>query len=42
MFVQAVGMLKHLDPDQWHVTLIAPDNYFLFHPLLRMSSVSSV
>lgn len=30
-------MLKHLDPDLWHVTLIAPENYFLFHPLLRES-----
>jgi NADH dehydrogenase FAD-containing subunit len=33
--LQSVGMLKHLDPDLWHVTLIAPENYFLFHPLLR-------
>lgn len=33
--LQSVGLLKHLDPDLWHVTVVAPENYFLFHPLLR-------
>lgn len=28
-------MLKHLDPDAWHVTVVSPVNYFLFQPLLR-------
>ncbi|CEQ40455.1 SPOSA6832_02052 [Sporobolomyces salmonicolor] len=37
--IQSVGILKHLDPDLWHVTVVAPDNYFLFHPLLRASSL---
>lgn len=32
---QSVGILKNLDPDEWHVVVVAPENYFLFHPLLR-------
>lgn len=28
--LQSVGILKHLDPNEWHVTVVAPDNYFLF------------
>jgi hypothetical protein len=32
---QSVGILKQLDPDVWHVTVVSPENYFLFHPLLR-------
>ncbi|SCV67352.1 BQ2448_5998 [Microbotryum intermedium] len=38
----SVGILKHLDPDQWHVTVVAPDNYFLFHPLLPSATVGTV
>ncbi|KAK4049655.1 hypothetical protein OIV83_003930 [Microbotryomycetes sp. JL201] len=38
----SVGLLKHLDPDEWHVTVIAPDNYFLFHPLLPSATVGTV
>lgn len=33
----AVGVLKHLDKEAWHVTVVSPENYFLFHPLLRTS-----
>jgi hypothetical protein len=35
--IQSVGILKELDPDIWHVTVVSPENYFLFHPLLRSS-----
>ncbi|GAA6062318.1 hypothetical protein JCM10212_006870 [Sporobolomyces blumeae] len=38
----AVGILKHLDPDLWHVTVVSPDNYFLFHPLLPSATVGTV
>ncbi|SGY90194.1 BQ5605_C039g11792 [Microbotryum silenes-dioicae] len=38
----SVGILKHLDPDQWHVTVVAPENYFLFHPLLPSATVGTV
>ncbi|GAA5934835.1 hypothetical protein JCM1841_000268, partial [Sporobolomyces salmonicolor] len=38
----SVGILKHLDPDLWHVTVVAPDNYFLFHPLLPSATVGTV
>lgn len=40
--LKAVGLLKHLDPDAWHVTVVAPDNYFLFHPLLPSATVGTV
>ncbi|GAA5971253.1 hypothetical protein JCM11641_008283 [Rhodosporidiobolus odoratus] len=36
-----VGILKHLDPDVWHVTVVAPENYFLFHPLLPSATVGT-
>lgn len=38
----AVGVLKHLDPEEYHVTLVSPDNYFLFHPLLPSVSFLSL
>ncbi|KAI5481020.1 NADH-ubiquinone oxidoreductase 64 kDa subunit [Pseudohyphozyma bogoriensis] len=38
----SVGLLKNLDPDQWHVTVVAPENYFLFHPLLPSATVGTV
>lgn len=38
----SVGILKHLDPELWHVTLVAPENYFLFHPLLPSATVGTV
>ncbi|GAA6020279.1 hypothetical protein JCM8202_002607 [Rhodotorula sphaerocarpa] len=38
----SVGILKHLDPEVWHVTLVAPENYFLFHPLLPSATVGTV
>ncbi|KAK4692762.1 NADH:quinone reductase (non-electrogenic), partial [Phenoliferia sp. Uapishka_3] len=38
----AVGVLKHLDPNLWHVTVVSPENYFLFHPLLPSATVGTV
>lgn len=38
----SVGILKHLDRDLWHVTVVSPDNYFLFHPLLPSATVGTV
>ncbi|KAL8277059.1 hypothetical protein RQP46_010593 [Phenoliferia psychrophenolica] len=38
----AVGVLKHLDPNAWHVTVVSPENYFLFHPLLPSATVGTV
>ncbi|GAA5838676.1 hypothetical protein JCM3766R1_001558 [Sporobolomyces carnicolor] len=37
-----VGILKHLDPDLWHVTVVSPENYFLFQPLLPSATVGTV
>ncbi|BGP37014.1 hypothetical protein JCM10450v2_000924 [Rhodotorula kratochvilovae] len=38
----SVGILKNLDPDLWHVTVVAPENYFLFHPLLPSATVGTI
>ncbi|GAA6050545.1 hypothetical protein JCM3770_005593 [Rhodotorula araucariae] len=38
----SVGILKRLDPDLWHVTVVAPDNFFTFHPLLPSATVGTV
>ncbi|BGP29130.1 hypothetical protein JCM10296v2_000868 [Rhodotorula toruloides] len=38
----SVGILQHLDPGAWHVTVVSPDNYFLFHPLLPSATVGTV
>ncbi|GAA5849767.1 hypothetical protein JCM9279_002008 [Rhodotorula babjevae] len=38
----SVGLLKHLDPDVWHVTVVAPDNFFTFHPLLPSATVGTI
>lgn len=37
-----VGILKNLEPDLWHVTVVSPENYFLFHPLLPSATVGTV
>lgn len=38
----AVGLLKSLDPGKYNVTLVSPNNYYLFTPLLPSSSVGTV
>ncbi|KAG9288045.1 hypothetical protein G9A89_017640 [Geosiphon pyriformis] len=38
----AVSILKELDKDQYQVTVISPQNYFLFTPLLPSSCVGTL
>ncbi|KAJ1033823.1 hypothetical protein NDA16_000033 [Ustilago loliicola] len=38
----AVGFLKTLDPEKYNVTLISPNNYYLFNPLLPSAAVGTV
>jgi NADH dehydrogenase len=35
-------MLKTIDPDQYHVVVISPQNYFLFTPLLPSATVGTL
>lgn len=37
-----VAMLKTLNPDQYHVTLVSPTNYFLFTPMLPSATVGTL
>jgi len=37
-----VAMLKELNPDDWHVTVISPTNYFLFTPMLPSATVGTL
>ncbi|SNX85333.1 probable NADH dehydrogenase (ubiquinone), 64 kD subunit, mitochondrial [Melanopsichium pennsylvanicum] len=38
----AVGLLKTLDPEKYNITLISPNNYYLFNPLLPSAAVGTV
>lgn len=38
----AVGIMKHLDPELYAVTVISPTNYFMFTPLLPSATVGTV
>ncbi|KAJ1024401.1 hypothetical protein NDA18_004568 [Ustilago nuda] len=38
----AVGLLKSLDSEKYNVTLISPNNYYLFNPLLPSAAVGTV
>lgn len=38
----SVALLKELDPDQYHVTVISPTNYFLFTPMLPSATVGTL
>ncbi|GAO50997.1 hypothetical protein G7K_5110-t1 [Saitoella complicata NRRL Y-17804] len=38
----SIALLKNLDPDEYHVTVISPSNYFLFTPLLPSAAVGTV
>jgi len=38
----AVGLIKKLNPDNYHIILISPANYFLFTPLLPSATVGTV
>lgn len=37
-----VALLKELDPDDYHVTVISPANYFLFTPMLPSATVGTL
>ena len=37
-----VAMLKELNPDDYHVTVISPNNYFLFTPMLPSATVGTL
>lgn len=37
-----VAMLKDLNPDEYHVTVISPTNYFLFTPMLPSATVGTL
>ena len=37
-----VAMLKELNPDDYHVTVVSPANYFLFTPMLPSATVGTL
>ncbi|KAH9883777.1 hypothetical protein F4778DRAFT_616384 [Xylariomycetidae sp. FL2044] len=37
-----VALLKQLNPDDYHVTVISPNNYFLFTPMLPSATVGTL
>jgi NADH dehydrogenase len=37
-----VALLKELNPDDYHVTVISPQNYFLFTPMLPSATVGTL
>ncbi|KAL6860608.1 hypothetical protein ACO1O0_004636 [Amphichorda felina] len=37
-----VALLKDLSPDEYHVTVISPSNYFLFTPMLPSATVGTL
>lgn len=37
-----MGVIKNIDRKAWHVTVVSPDNYFLFQPLLPSATVGTV
>ncbi|KAH8681649.1 pyridine nucleotide-disulfide oxidoreductase-domain-containing protein [Xylariales sp. PMI_506] len=38
----SVALLKQLDPNEYHVTVISPKNYFLFTPMLPSATVGTL
>lgn len=38
----SVALLKELNPDDYHVTVVAPSNYFLFTPMLPSATVGTL
>jgi len=35
-------MLKEIDPDEYHIVVVSPQNYFLFTPLLPSATVGTL
>ncbi|KAI9893185.1 MAG: hypothetical protein M1814_000733 [Vezdaea aestivalis] len=38
----SVALLKSLNPDEYHVTVVSPTNYFLFSPMLPSATVGTL
>lgn len=38
----SVSLLKSLDPGEYHVTVVSPENYFLFTPMLPSATVGTL
>jgi len=38
----SVALLKQLNPDDYHVTVVSPSNYFLFTPMLPSATVGTL
>jgi NADH dehydrogenase len=38
----SVALLKHINPDNYHITVISPTNYFLYTPLLPSATVGTL
>lgn len=38
----SVAMLKELNPGDYHITVVSPDNYFLFTPMLPSATVGTL
>lgn len=38
----SVALLKGINPDHYHVTVISPSNYFLYTPLLPSATVGTL
>ena len=39
---RSIALLKKLKPEDYHVTIISPSNYFLFTPMLRSATVGTL
>ncbi|KAF2148989.1 FAD/NAD(P)-binding domain-containing protein [Myriangium duriaei CBS 260.36] len=38
----SIALLKNLNPDEYHVTIVSPSNYFLFTPMLPSATVGTL
>lgn len=38
----SIALLKHLNPNDYHVTVVSPINYFLFTPMLPSATVGTL
>lgn len=38
----SIALLKGLNPDDYHITIVAPSNYFLFTPMLPSATVGTL
>jgi NADH dehydrogenase len=38
----SVALLKQLNPDEYHVTVVSPSNHFLFTPMLPSATVGTL